>query len=66
MCEEVEDAIPKLEIIDREITKTKIEVEELKTLIEDLKKDVARSKIEIRNWKALTAVCLLCILWLCR
>ena len=66
MCEEVEDAIPKLEIIDREITKTKTEVEELKTLIEDWNKDVARSQIEIRNWKALTAVCLLCVLWLSR
>ncbi|XP_013628529.1 PREDICTED: uncharacterized protein At1g43920, Chloroplastic-like [Brassica oleracea var. oleracea] len=62
---DVEDAIPKLEIIDREITKTKTEVEELRTLIEDLKKDVARSQIEIRNWKALKAVCLLCVLWLC-
>ena len=49
VCEQVEDAIPKLEIIDRKITKTKTEVDELKTLIEDLKEDVERSKIEIRN-----------------
>ncbi|KAF8095627.1 hypothetical protein N665_0328s0006 [Sinapis alba] len=61
----VEDAIPKLEIIDMDITKTNTEFDELKTLIEDLKEDVARRKIEIRNWKALMSVCLLCVLWLC-
>ncbi|KAH0918605.1 hypothetical protein HID58_026265 [Brassica napus] len=34
VCEEVEDVIPKLKIIDRENT-TITEVDELKTLIED-------------------------------
>lgn len=65
MCEEVEEAIPKLEIIGREVSKTKTEVDELMTLIGDLKEDVERSKVEIRNLKALMAVCLLCVLWLC-
>ena len=64
ICEEVEDVIPKLEIIDKEISTTITEVDELKALIEELKEDIARSKMEIKKedvarsmeikkWKAL-------------
>ncbi|XP_056841800.1 uncharacterized protein At1g43920, Chloroplastic-like [Raphanus sativus] len=53
VCEEVEDAIPKIEIIGRKLTNTITEVDELKTLIKDLKEGVARSEMEIKKWKAL-------------
>ena len=60
MYEEVEDAIPKIEIIGRKLTNTISEVDELKTLIEDLKEDVARSKMEIKKWKALMMLFFVC------
>lgn len=61
MCEEVEDAIPKIEIIGKKLTNTITEVDELKTLIEDLKEGVARSEMEIKKWKALMMLCFVCV-----
>ncbi|XP_056843349.1 uncharacterized protein At1g43920, Chloroplastic-like [Raphanus sativus] len=61
VCEEVEDAIPKIEIIGRKLTNTITEVDELKTLIKDLKEGVARSEMEIKKWKALMMLCFVCV-----
>lgn len=59
--EEVQDALPKLEIIEKEISNAKSEFEDLKAFIEELKEDVTCSKMEIRKWKRMITLCFVCL-----
>lgn len=62
MFEEVEDAKPKLEAIENEISKVKSESNELTAVIQEMKEEAMLRTKEFRKWK----VCFsMFFLWLC-